>query len=263
MKLEFPTRNYNCSDKYKIIFIHVPRTGGGTINNLLEIPREDQGHRASWEIRMSIDPGKWEEYDKIVMCRNPWDRMVSLYKYRMKKGYDTKTKFDVSSFRNWLVNPEARKFGGELEREPVWSIINMPNHDIMKNHDIFSKSVYKLTVIPFETMCDSWVTWCLKTDREELADKAHNHFKTTFINKTERKNYKEYDDGFTKGMVFGMFQMDQFMWGYDYDEGGKPSFEEIRTSIAEQQKVPLHIINDRYVNLDIHGDKSYNDKSRT
>ena len=81
-------------------------------------------------------------------------------------------------------------------------------------------------------MCDSWVTWCLKTDREELADKAHNHFKTTFINKTERKNYKEYYDDFTKVMVFGMFQMDQFMWGYDYDEGGKPSFEEIRTSIV-------------------------------
>ena len=77
MKLEFPPRNYNCSDKHQLIFIHVPRTGGGTINKLLEIPREDQGHRAPWEIRMSIDPGKWEEYDKIVICRNPWDRLVS------------------------------------------------------------------------------------------------------------------------------------------------------------------------------------------
>ena len=263
MKLEFPTRNYNCSDKYKIIFIHVPRTGGGTINNLLEIPREDQGHRAPWEIRLSIDPGKWEEYDKVVMCRNPWDRMVSLYKYRMKRGYDSTTKFDVSSFGNWVVNPEARKFSGELERESVWSIINITNNEIIKNHDTFSKSRYKLTVIPFETMCDSWVTWCLKTDREELADKAHNHFKTTFINKTERKNYKEYYDDFTKVMVYSQFQMDEFMWGYNYDEGGKPSFEQLRTSIANNNNVPIDRINDRYVLLDVHGDKSYNDKSRT
>ena len=43
----------------------------------------------------------------------------------------------------------------------------------------------------------------------------------------------------------------------------KPSIEEIIESIAEQQQVPLHVINNRYVNLDIHGDKSYNDKPRT
>jgi len=94
MKLEFPTRNYNCSDKYKIIFIHVPRTGGGTINNLLEIPREEQAHRAPWEIRLGIDPGKWEEYDKVVMCRNPWDRMVSMY-YHSIKHENVKDEFSL------------------------------------------------------------------------------------------------------------------------------------------------------------------------
>lgn len=257
MKLEFPTRNYNCSDKYKIIFIHVPRTGGGTINNLLEIPREEQGHRTPWEIRLGIDPGKWEEYDKVVMCRNPWDRMVSLFNYRIKKGYDTRTKYDSSTFRNWLVNPELDKFSGELERVPVWTIINQPNYGTMKNLDWFTNSTYSCTVIPFETMCDSWVTWCLKTDREELAGKAHNHFKTTFINKTERKNYKEYYDDFTKVMVYGKFQIDQWMWGYDYELGGKPSFEEIRTSIANNKNIPIDSINDKYVNLDIHGDKIF------
>ena len=53
--MRFQTLNYNCSDKYEIIFIHVPRTGGGTINKLLEIPKEQQGHRAPFEVFLTSD----------------------------------------------------------------------------------------------------------------------------------------------------------------------------------------------------------------
>ena len=259
MKLEFPTRNYNCSDKYKIIFIHVPRTGGGTINKLLEIPREDQGHRAPWEIRMSIDPGKWEEYDKIVICRNPWDRLVSLYHYRMSKGYDTHTKFAVNEFNYWLVNPQIRKFAGSLEWEPVYNILSNPNFATIKNHPKFTNYEWPVSVIPFETLSESFGMWCLKNDRNELAEKAYEHFRNTFVNKTERKDYREYYDDFGKVFVYAMMQIDEFMWGYDYENPKPPHFEEIRQSIAEDKKVPLEQINKSWVNLLMCGDKKFDD----
>ena len=47
------------------------------------------------------------------------------------------------------------------------------------------------------------------------------------------------------------------MWGYDYDLGGRPSFEEIRTNIASKKNIPIDSINDRYIILDLHGDKSF------
>lgn len=254
MKLGFPTRNYNCSDKYKIIFIHVPRTGGGTINQLLEIPKRYQGHRTPFELRLCIDPVKWNEYKKIVVCRNPWDRMVSLYHYRISKGYDKNTGFSTENFNDWLVNPGVRKCRAAVEWTPLFDVLNYPNLTEIKNNPTITDSEYKVSVIPFETLSTSWVEWCLKNDMTELAEKSREHFKTTFINKTEREDYKKYYTDIGKIFVYGIFQIDAFMWGYDFELTGPPTFTTIRSNIAKKENVPIEMINSQWVDLVMYGD---------
>jgi hypothetical protein len=73
------------SDKYKLIFIHIPKNAGTAITNTLEM--SDIGHHG-WRYYKSRYPQKWVTYTKISVVRNPWDRVVSCYEYaKMEDSY--------------------------------------------------------------------------------------------------------------------------------------------------------------------------------
>lgn len=66
------------SDKYKVIFIHIPKNAGTSIVEALEM--KDEGHH-KYDYYQKNYPDKWKEYLKIAVIRNPWDRTVSNYEY--------------------------------------------------------------------------------------------------------------------------------------------------------------------------------------
>ena len=87
-----------------LLFIHIPKNAGTTIARVLEPINsrytdneyedginEDEdatyGHIDVKELYMNgfISPLAWDNYFKFCFVRNPWDRMVSLYKY-LNKG---------------------------------------------------------------------------------------------------------------------------------------------------------------------------------
>lgn len=79
------------SNKYKFIFIHSQKCGGGSISEILmnyygghnfKIVREKQHDNISEYLKQTIYP--ITEYYKFGCTRNPWDRMVSLF-YHAKK----------------------------------------------------------------------------------------------------------------------------------------------------------------------------------
>ena len=73
------------SDKYKLIFVHIPKNAGTAITNTLEMV--DIGHHG-WSYYKNKYPNKWKNYKKISVIRNPWDRVVSCYEYaKMDKSY--------------------------------------------------------------------------------------------------------------------------------------------------------------------------------
>ena len=84
----------------RAIFIHIPRTGGTSIRKSVTdnfdsfyIPNQGNvkddvqftvlDHRSpGWYLRRRrIAKSRWEQSVKIAFVRNPWDRLVSLYKY--------------------------------------------------------------------------------------------------------------------------------------------------------------------------------------
>lgn len=75
----------NISDKYRCIFIHVPKCAGTSLKQVLDLP--GRGH-PPWNWFAENFPRKWNSYLKFAIVRNPWERFVSAYIYaRMKESY--------------------------------------------------------------------------------------------------------------------------------------------------------------------------------
>lgn len=69
--------------KTKSIFIHIPRTGGSSLEkNLIG---KDMWSKAPYEKHLSASACKelyseyWDKYVKFSFVRNPWDKIISLY----------------------------------------------------------------------------------------------------------------------------------------------------------------------------------------
>ena len=69
-------------DKYKCIFIHIPKAAGTSVTNALFGPVSR--HVPYFEYERG-NPRKFAEYFKFTFVRNPWDRLLSAYIF-LKKG---------------------------------------------------------------------------------------------------------------------------------------------------------------------------------
>lgn len=87
--------------KNKLIFIHIPRTGGTSIERMAGINEDkpDKHHCAS-EIKSNVSKKIWNEYFKFTVIRHPLARAMSTYKWvRTIKSHPSYTEL---SFIDWL-----------------------------------------------------------------------------------------------------------------------------------------------------------------
>ena len=79
-----------CDDK-KVIFLHIPKTGGTAIKRLLNIRNLDDPnpairpslqHLTCTLLRQKMGNDKYDQFYKFTFIRNPWARMVSEYFWR-------------------------------------------------------------------------------------------------------------------------------------------------------------------------------------
>lgn len=70
------------SHGYKLVFVHIQKTGGDTVSRLLNDSIPDIHHvnvKHGFAVDAAKDLGQWNEYFKFAFVRNPWDRLVSWY----------------------------------------------------------------------------------------------------------------------------------------------------------------------------------------
>jgi chondroitin 4-sulfotransferase 11 len=70
------------SDSRKLVFVHIQKTGGVTVQRLLQKKIPDirtivARHAFASQGMEELDD--WDEYFKFAFARNPWDRLVSWY----------------------------------------------------------------------------------------------------------------------------------------------------------------------------------------
>lgn len=80
-------------DEKRVIFLHIPKTGGTTIKEMFGIKQLDDPdptivpspqHLTSKQLRERLGDDKFEAYYKFTFVRNPWARMVSDYFWRQQ-----------------------------------------------------------------------------------------------------------------------------------------------------------------------------------
>jgi len=72
----------NISERYKCVFLHIPKVAGTSVKQALELP--GRGH-PPWNWFAAHYPLEWRQYLKFSIVRNPWDRLVSAYIYATMK----------------------------------------------------------------------------------------------------------------------------------------------------------------------------------
>lgn len=177
---------------HKLIFIHIPKTAGTSIElSICGYDWFDEEYRnekhITCEQARKIYTNNWEEYFKFSVVRNPWDMMVSWYKWRKLK----------CNYRDYLVNYN-------LHTQYV---------STTKASDYLLDDDNKLQVdfvCRFENLQTDFETVCKKIGIKDV--------KLPHKNKTNNKHYTEYYDDETKQIVAEKYAKDIEYFGYKFGE---------------------------------------------
>ena len=111
------------SHQYKCIFIHIPRTGGTSVE--LTLTHTDWGLSHKPEKHIFASHAKklyaqyWDDYFKFSIVRNPYDRLISLYLW----SHVTRTTLNLLH----LIQEEATRSMCHYLDEPLDAIIRHEN----------------------------------------------------------------------------------------------------------------------------------------
>jgi len=85
--------------KHKFLFIHIPRTGGSSIESQFNY-KENKEKNKHWTLsdwKRTLGPEVFDEYFKFAFVRNPWSRAVSDYLFY--------TQGKTVTFKDFLLKP--------------------------------------------------------------------------------------------------------------------------------------------------------------
>jgi hypothetical protein len=207
--------------KKKIIFLHPPKCGGTSIEQLLGFLEERQKNpninffkHASLrehiqEVSKISDPNK---FFKFSIIRNPWDRAVSYYNHKkfkayisfLHKGYafyempENVKDAKKLTFKEYIFKYFPNEFNSEKQTKPFM---------------LFEENFYLQYVIRFEF---------LKKDIYSIRQKIGigNDYIIPHLNDSsiylEKKDYKEYYDEESKNLIENLFKWDILKFNYKF-----------------------------------------------
>jgi len=191
-------------DEYRCIFVHVPRTAGFALAKSL-FGNAGGSHIPVATYRDIFDADEFESYLKFAVVRNPWDRLVSAYRYIMDGGgqveHDLEMQAKIRPYedfghfvRSWLV-PSALKDG----------IHFLPQHTFISLDDGVVPLDY---VARYETLPD---------DFRYIAQRLGIQAPLQHLNASNRTAYKDYYDAETIDIVADLYSKDLELLGYDFE----------------------------------------------
>lgn len=197
----------------RCIFIHIPKTGGTSIEYLLGINVNDLTpdtekifgikdnkvlqHLTAMELRKEYIPrDKFEGYFKFAFVRNPYDRILSEYLWHIQR-----TKTIKCSFRDFLLAID--KLGDRWKKDGHLKLQSDYIYDDKSNLciDFLGR---------FEHLNKDWEFIAKKLHIEKELPKLQ----TSYRKKQYRKNYMEFFTEETKEMVYNKYYKDFINLGY-------------------------------------------------
>lgn len=191
-------RKFNGSQDNPYIFIHINKTGGSSVEEALKLPRE---HKTALEKREEVGLSKWEERKSFCIVRNPWDKVVSHYHYRVQtnqtglgdKHIDFKEWVEqVFYFKNIRYLDKVRMFSPQLS----W---------VSDNGDLIVDKVFKFEDFAIEL--PAYLT-------QEFDIDVH----LPHVKSSKREKYNVYYDDRTAALVHEWYKPDIELFGFEFHE---------------------------------------------
>lgn len=197
----------------ELIFVHIPKTGGRSIEKLLngigksiEFQEGWDEENKTWYQHLTIKQifnlrENCKDYFKFSFVRNPWDRMVSDYFYFMKHGISGEFKDFLTESKTYFNN--FPKFNGN---------VGCKDHRLPQIHFLLDKNNdYSIDFTgKFENLQQDFDIICNKIG---IPPQQLPH-----INKTEHQHYTEYYDEETKQIVAEKYAKEIELFGYKFGE---------------------------------------------
>lgn len=185
---------------HKSIFVHIPKTGGMSIQRWLLDNTDSYVTKASKHHSLKSLEEKYGKFDfSFTVVRNPWDWCVSWYFFRRDRALRR------------ISNPKNKgKFSLEYNQKVL--------DDFEKGFDYFIET----TVLKEQSLKTEGVNTVLKlesieTDIQIIRDKFNINAPLPYINKSNRSlDYKQYYNQKTKLIVANKFANDIHLFGYDF-----------------------------------------------
>lgn len=209
--------------KKKFLFIHVPKTGGNSIQNILRDYSEDEivaigkhqdgierfevrsrnynitKHSTLSDYKSVLDPNIYDQLLKFAVIRNPWDMMVSYY-FSPHRGV---TEWNRIDFINLLYRvPTLRYYICEDQpaKNKILAILRKNTQEVSADINF---------LIRFEHLNDDFILVCKKLGI------AHN--KLPVRNKSPRAHYSKYYDDELKTLVGEKFHEEISIGNYTFE----------------------------------------------
>lgn len=179
----------------KFCFIHVPRCGGVTIEVVLDLKNNRDGHNPYSRLI-----NKYPDFNFHAITRNPYDRFVSAYLFFQL--------FDKN-------NPHKARYGKFKEKGmkgTVESLLKLGHYDVsalLKPQFTFicRDGEIDFEVDRFENIYEAYVKYCRELDIIP-SDKLKKY------NATTRKDYSYYYDEELRDLVYTYYKTDFDLFGY-------------------------------------------------
>ncbi len=204
------------SHKYRCIFIHIPRCGGASIENLIwpgqrnpedlwmgfvdkyhnKYQTDGLQHLLSQQIREEIGQELHDSYYKFTMVRNPWDKLVSQYCYISKRP-------DLCAFIGMKQDDCFKKY---------LSLIRKRTHVQWELQVDFLKDINGDSLVDYVGRFENYNQSVLNV----LGKLGINKKKIPHINRSKRKPYSSYYDSESIELVNELYASDIEEFGYCY-----------------------------------------------
>jgi chondroitin 4-sulfotransferase 11 len=178
----------------RLIFIHIPKTAGASITYMLRktlgknnTPQNAGPHSLSTHVYKLLGKKEWNNCWSFGVIRNPWDRIVSHYKYHVS-----------------MNRAGGKRFGQWLFSLPERGLLKRPQYNYLFD---FDDTQLVDDIFRFERLHELVSTLELRLDRSVRLPHCH---------KSKRRPYREMYNGKTRRFVERVFESDIETFGYRF-----------------------------------------------
>jgi len=177
-------------------FIHINKTAGSSIERALGLPFR---HRTVQERIQEIGPKRWASRFTFAFVRNPWDRVVSLYHFRVKTN-QTDLKDRPVAFEDWVELCFADRDPNYLDNPKMF----MPQLEWLRDD---RGGIGVDFVGRFEQ---------LRGDFDHVCTEIGKTCRLPHANKTVRAPYRDYYTSRTRDLVSDWYRTDIDSFDYSF-----------------------------------------------